>query len=571
MRQSDWLAGVMALLAGGLAAGAGACVFSFDTTNCDDYPAPGCPGVSTTGNGGQGGTGGSGGHGGTGGTGGQGGDGGPTIDCTGDPATVVDEVGNIRDECAVFVSNGGNDTTGDGTMAKPYATLGKAFGEATSAKKPKVFACAATGKTLTEAVQLNAKLEVYGGFDCSAATWTWQAAGRTQVDGPGDTVAWTLGALAGGSLVSGFAVKAGTPTAKSGNSSIAMAVADVAVTIKRCDLEAVDGADGEDGTPPTDPVTKGADAADAIAAQMNACQNAPGIIGGAGGKTTCGATATNGGDGGIGGGGGPTPLANGDGKPGTAGVPAATPPAGAGGVGQTDLTDNTKFCKDGTKGADGSLGSKGAAGTDYGTLSLSGISGGDGDNGGLGTPGQGGGGGGASKAGPTFCSGGFPGNGASGGGGGAGGCGGKGGNGGKAGGSSIAMVSLGNKLTIDGATVTLKAGKGGTGGKGANGQSGGGFGVGKVGGAASGFDPSRAGCTGGNGGTGGAGGPSGGGRGGHSIGIAYAKAPAKEVTFATPPAVGMAGGGGTIMGGNEGAPGEKGAACDFSKTSKPCG
>lgn len=560
MRQSDWLAGVMALLAGGLAAGAGACVFSFDTTNCDDYPAPGCPGVSTTGNGGQGGTGGTGGHGGTGGTGGQGGDGGPTIDCTGDPTTVVDEVGNIRDECAVFVSKTGKDDTGDGTMAKPYATLGKAFGEASSAKKPKVFACAQTGQKLDEEVTLNAKLEVYGGFDCSAAAWTWQAAGRTQVDGPADKVAWTIGALAGGALVSGFTVKAGAPTPKSGNSSIAMAVADVAVTIKRCDLEALDGADGEDGTQPSDPVTPGADGSTSVS---NACAADNQVFGANGGSVTCDDGMSVGGKGGKGG-----ITANGStGGTGENGTPAdATKGKGGAGAGAAD-------CVDGTKGANGGDGDPGVAGTAIGTLSLTGLTGGDGANGLLGKRGQGGGGGGAAKSG-VFCAGGggdVDGNGASGGGGGSGGCGGKGGNGGKAGGSSIAMISLGDKLTIDGSTVKLTAGKGGTGGKGAKGQVGGAFGFGKAGGTASAIPPSKAGCKGGDGGTGGAGGPSGGGRGGHAVGIAYAKTPAKEVTFTTPPAVGMAGAGGTIMGGNAGAPGEDGAACDFSKTSKPCG
>jgi hypothetical protein len=564
MRGSDWLVGLVALLGGGLASTVVACSAGH---TCENYPTEGCPGVgtttTTTGSGGTG-TGGS-----TGGTGGStGGSGGmtttttPPIDCSGDPLAVSGSAGNIRDECAVFVKSGA--TGGDGSMASPLGSIAEAISK-TSATRPKVFVCTPAGTPLQEEVSVaKADVEIFGGFDCAGPDWSWTEAGRSDVMGPADKVAWTVTDTATNSLVSGFKITAASPSNPTGGGhSIGMVLADVSVSVRRCDVVASDAANGASPTTPTDPVGNGADSPAVIHAQMDACINLASLIAGPEGVTNCGGVDTNGGKGGKG---GDPNVNNGDGSPGSPGMPVSAV-TGLGGTGQTTTGTPPASCTGGL-GASGDEGPSGSAGTVLGTLSAVGLTGGDGGNGGPGLPGQGGGGGGAAKAG-MFCAGGTEGNGASGGGGGAGGCGGKGGPGGQAGGSSIAIISLGNSPKIDGMTVTLKTGKGGTGGKGAAGQAGGMGGVATGGGASSGMSPSKAGCTGGNGGSGGDGGPGGGGRGGHSIGIAFPGAPPANLTFTTPPAVGMAGNGGTSTG-NAGANGQAGAVCDFSKSSNPC-
>ena len=560
MRRSDWLVGIVALLGGGLAANVGACVFSADfVDDCESYPHQGCPGVGTTTSSGTGGTG-TGGTG-TGGTGTGGTTTTPPIDCSGDPQPVVGNVGNIREECAVFVKSGA--TSGDGSMASPVGSIAEAIAK-TTVNRPKVFVCTPANTPLQEAVNVAApNVELFGGFDCSNPDWTWTEAGRSEVEGPADKVAWTVTDKANNALVSGFKIKAASPTNPTGGGhSIGMQLADVTVSVQRCDVEASDAADGNSPDTLTDPVQKGADAPPVVHAQMDACINQLSLIAGPEGQTNCGGTDTNGGKGGKGG----EPNVNsGDGSDGSSGMPSAT--TGLGGTGQTTTGNPPMSCTGGTGGS-GDPGSNGSAGTALGMLSPAGLTGGDGGNGGPGMPGQGGGGGGGAKAG-SFCAGGVDGVGASGGGGGAGGCGGKGGPGGQAGGSSIAIISLGNKPLIDGMTVTLKSGKGGKGGKGAAGQAGGTGGAGANGGASSGISPSKPGCDGGKGGPGGDGGPGGGGRGGHSIGIVFAKAPPANLTFMMTPVVGMPGGGG-MSGGNTGANGQAGAVCDFSKAANPC-
>ena len=135
---------------------------------------------------------------------------------------------------------------------------------------------------------------------------------------------------------------------------------------------------------------------------------------------------------------------------------------------------------------------------------------------------------------------------------------------GKAGGSSLAIVSLGAKLTLT--EVTLTTGKGGDGGKGASGQTGGASGLGSIGGAA-GVGGGKAGCKGGDGGAGGNGGPGGGGRGGHSIGIAYASGPSKAATVKgfTGDTMGLGGASVPSNPMGTGAKGAAGACWDFSK------
>jgi hypothetical protein len=476
-------------------------------------------------------------------------DAGPT-ECSGLPSAA-----NISETCGVFVRADATSSHEDGTRANPYRSLQKAIDHAAGKR---VYACASA--PLAEAITIASGVEVYGGFDC-ASGWTWSGEKRTALDGAPDQIVLTIAKGAEGTKIEGLTITAASPADMTGGgSSIAVVVDDIAVTLDRCDVRAGDAADGPDGVTVTTTATKGGDAPPVDSMTSNACVLPAAVAGGAPGATTCDDGSTN--SGGVGGKGGITGTDSGNGQKGGDGQP----PDGANGLGGAG--EAGAKCGAGASGHDGDPGAPGPGGSPAGdTLSVDGISSADKTDGKAGTPGQGGGGGGAAKAG-IFCgsaSSPVDGPGASGGGGGGGGCAGKGGGGGKAGGSSIAIVSLGAKLTL--ANVSLAVGKGGKGGKGALGQGGGLAGTGAGGGGPSGIGTSKPGCRGGDGGLGGAGGPGGGGRGGHAIGIAYAKAPSKGPALKgfTPGAAGDGGHGGTgAPASSDGATGSAGACWDFA-------
>ncbi|WP_437984275.1 hypothetical protein [Sorangium sp. So ce117] len=469
----------------------------------------------------------------------------PNPACDADP---TQDASTVTDECAVFASATA-EAGGDGTKAKPYASLGEAVA---NAKGKRVLAC--TSGAFAESVTIGAKVEVIGGFDCEA-DWTWSAEARSAIEGPAGAVALTMTETASGAKVRSFAVRAASAT-ELGGSSIGVAVADIEAELAQVDVTAGDGMAGAKGEMPTDASQAGASAP--MTSASAACARDELVRGGDPGVTACEDGETRGGAGGPG---GITSTDEGNGQKGADGAPLSEPNPdeyGIGGAGQADAN-----CRRGEDGLPGTGGEAGAAGSDT-RLMLDGIAGGDGGNGRTGRKGQGGGGGGGAKAG-LFCQAGadtFEGPGASGGGGGAGGCGGKGGGGGKAGGSSIGIVSLGTKLVLT--EVTVAVGKAGKAGDGVAGQSGADGGVGAAGGAASGTSPSTRGCDGGRGGQGGAGGPGAGGRGGHAVGLAYGVVPGAAVTLASF-MVGAAGdGGGTAPGGNAGEAGVSGECWDFT-------
>lgn len=524
MNTTSWL-GVSLVMIASLGALASACVDPTDCMHTHRCPGDGSAG-STSGSTGTG-------------------MGGLPPGCAGDPTT---DATLVTEGCGVFVRADEVDAMGDGTRAHPYKTLQTALDKAGATR---VYACSSA--PYSEAVTIAAAVEVYGSFECSKG-WTWNANARSELNGPPGAVALTLTTKADGAKVQGFAITAEEAT-KKGDSSIAVAVADIAAALANCAVTARDGMSGEDGVTPAGTATKGTDASLPVALTMNACTNPASLAGGPAGMTTCDDGMTAGGPGGKG---GISGMNSGDGATGADGTSAGAV-KGKGGAGEDAGND----CVDGAKGKSGDAGAMGDAGLLPGALSLAGVSDTNMTDGKPGTRGFGGGGGGGAKSG-AFC-GGVDGNGASGGGGGAGGCGGKGGGGGKAGGSSIAIVSLGQRLTLSG--VALKSGKGGAGGKGAVGQSGGSVGAGANGGAASGFAPSKSGCKGGDGGAGGLGGPGGGGRGGHSVGIAYAAAPSVAPAFKDS-MIGMAGLGGAADPSNltgNGSTGATGACWDFGK------
>ncbi|WP_437976407.1 hypothetical protein WMF11_03465 [Sorangium sp. So ce295] len=468
----------------------------------------------------------------------------PNPVCEADP---TQNASTVTDECAVFV-RATAEAGGDGTKAKPYASLAEAVANADGKR---VLAC--TSGAFAESVTIGAKVEVIGGFDCGAE-WTWSEEARSAIEGPAGAVALTMTEGASGAKLRSFAIRAASAT-EPGGSSIGVAVADVEAELAQVDVTAGDAMDGANGEPPTEAPQAGTSAP---AELSNACNTV--VFGGEPGVTTCEDGETRGGVGGLG---GMTGTDEGNGQKGADGAPLPEPNPGASGLGGTGQTDPDGDCKPGTVGKSGTRGMAGVASSDT-TLTLAGIEGGDGGIGIPGTRGQGGGGGGGAKAG-LFCG---PsanpmvGPGASGGGGGAGGCGGKGGGGGRAGGSSIGIVSLGTKLVLT--DVTVAVGKAGKGGDGVAGQSGANGGAGASGGAASGVSPSIPGCKGGDGGRGGAGGPGAGGRGGHAVGLAYAVSPGAAVTLSNFVAGTVGEGGVGGPGGNAGDLGTTGECWDFA-------
>ncbi|XXX78129.1 hypothetical protein WMF30_05100 [Sorangium sp. So ce134] len=480
----------------------------------------------------------------------------PNPACEADP---TEDASTVSDECAVFASaNAGSG--GDGTKAKPYASLSDAVA---NAKGKRVLACASGA--FAESVRVEAGLEVIGGFDCEAG-WAWSQEARSAIEAPANQIALTLGEGAGGAKVRSFSVRAASATV-AGGSSIGVAVADIEAELAQVDVTTGDGMDGAKGEPPTEVAQAGASAPDTEQTRpSNACGLPAAVRGGDPGVTTCEDGETRGGAGGPG---GITGTDDGNGQTGKDGAPPPEPNPeeyGLGGAGQTGAN-----CRRGEDGAPGGPGEAGSSGNST-QLTLAGIEGGDGDDGKTGKKGQGGGGGGGAKAG-LFCPAGastVEGPGASGGGGGAGGCGGQGGGGGKAGGSSIGVVSLGTKLVLT--EVTVAVGKAGKGGDGAGGRGGALGGSGATGGTPSPLGGS-AGCDGGRGGQGGMGGPGGGGRGGHAVGVAYGAAPSAAVALKEF-TEGAAGDGGQVgLGGPQegvGAPGKSGECWDF-KANVSCG
>ncbi|MDC0684358.1 hypothetical protein [Sorangium atrum] len=474
---------------------------------------------------------------------GEGGGGGGNAVCEADP---TEDASTVTEECAVFASASA-EAGGDGTKAKPYASLGEAIANANGKR---VLACASGA--FAESVTIEVGVEVIGGFDCGAA-WTWSAEARSAIEAPADKIALALTEGASGAKVRSFAVRAASAMAP-GGSSIGVAVADVEAELAHVDVTAGDATDGAKGETPAEAPQAGASAG----AVGNACGL---VLGGEPGVTTCDDGDTSGGRGGRGG----TPgLEDGNGLRGEDGAPLPDPNPnnkGLGGIGQTDAVEE---CRRGEDGKSGDPGTVGAAGNGT-TLTLTGIVGGDGGNGISGKRGQGGGGGGGARAG-LFCAvdaGTVEGPGASGGGGGAGGCGGKGGGGGKAGGSSVGILSLGTKLVLT--DVTVAVGKAGKGGDGVVGVPGGTGGSGGTGGQASGKVGSIPGCDGGRGGRGGDGGPGAGGRGGHAVGIAYAAGPGEAPAVQFTPGTAGDGGSAAPVGPPEsaGAPGVNGVCWDF--------
>jgi hypothetical protein len=419
------------------------------------------------------------------------------------PGAAPSENGCISDVGSVFVATvakGGNDTSGAGTMAKPYATVSHALGVLGTATA--IYVC---GGAYSDQITVTGAVNLYGGLTCADKVWEYSGKGTSVPVVTGTSPSFTLevNALTAVVHVDDMAFQAPDASASSaGESSIAVWVnASTHVAFQRVTMTSGAGSEGAPGG-------AGGNWEDASAPTG---ASAMGPSGGLGQMCPCGSLTGGGGSAGA------TP------GPGTNGAPAID--GGTGGDGLGGVYNAVKLqCATGDNGATAPPQGGGLGEDAGGTLSASGWSGGTGGIGSAGGEGQGGGGGsgGLSAA-------------ASGGGsaGGCGGCGGGPGGGGGAGGSSFALASVASNVTLNACTLTSGGGgKGGTGGTGQVGQPGGLSG-----------DESKPGCPGGSGGTGGQAGGGGGGAGGYSVAIAYTgtKPTTQNGTTATPGTGGGAG------------------------------
>jgi hypothetical protein len=385
---------------------------------------------------------------------------------------------------AVHVSPTGSDTTGDGSRAHPFATVGRAIQPAHAYPIPRVILCA--GAYLAP-VALDASangLTISGGYDCT--TWTRSDAAITTV-APVSGYALDVRDV-GGLTIEDVRFVAADATSPSASSVAGYVSTSQDVYLRRVAFVAGKGADGVPGKTPT--------AALPSAIQGN---DATPFSGGVQTVRTCPFGAQSvGGKGGTG--------------------------AQGGDVGQPIIADNNgqtgNACTAGTRGQDGAPVPPSPGASYVGAWQADAWHPTAGVAGAGGSTGQGGGGGG-----------GVSGAGGSGGGGGTGGCGGGGGLGGGGGGASFGLVIQHAEVTLD--RCALVAGNGGAGGNGAVGQDGGS-------GAAGGAPVTGNGCHGGEGGNGSRGGAGGGGAGGVSASLMYSGA-TPTIDAATTFTVGNAG------------------------------
>jgi hypothetical protein len=368
----------------------------------------------------------------------------------------------INDAYAVFVAApvsadggaGGSDVTGLGTMAMPFATIGKALQNLSG--KSRVYVC---GGTYVEAVTVDTThvASLYGGLTCASGpgglTWRYEGAVAQVRPAAAGQPALSVSAAADPVAIEDMGFE--SPAAQSqdssgaGLSSIAAWVQGSTVSFSRVVLTAGNAADGANGTTQVnyDPsATTAPGPRSATNANSQTCP--PGAM-------SPPADESVGGEGAVGS---------------AQGMPGTSDPA-TGGVaprdGQGGLGEQGDYAAPGDDGADGNVRSPGMAAGTLGTLTDTGWAPAPGGDGAPGAPGQGGGGGGRLGIPPNLTTYYF------GGAGGTGGCGGGGGGGGKGGGASVALFSVSSTVTLTACQLTSnQPGAGGNGAPGAPGQAG---------------------------------------------------------------------------------------------------
>src|SRR5580692_4835351 len=86
--------------------------------------------------------------------------------CT--PGAPPADNGCIADASGVFVSTGGSDTTGTGTMTLPYATVSHALSKL--GKATAIYVC---GGSYTDQITVSSAVTLYGGLTCVSDVWVY--------------------------------------------------------------------------------------------------------------------------------------------------------------------------------------------------------------------------------------------------------------------------------------------------------------------------------------------------------------------------------------------------------------
>lgn len=402
----------------------------------------------------------------------------PDCDATKSPsedACVIDE------RYGIFVSPFGDDITGDGSRAHPYATLWTGITQA-EAQSKRVYACADGGpyRTVVDLDSAANGLEMYGGFSCT--DFSYRTFAKSRVFSPVTralSVEWVYGLR-----IEDFAFQAAFGS-RSGESSVAAVVqASSGVVLRRLELEAGVGMSGADGslnafTYEGHAELDGNDATGMAGASEKACQ--------------CEWLLPTTGD--VGG------VVRAPEQHGGAGMPELGPCEERG-----DAATSCESDAAAQRGADAPAVAGATGATTVGTVTSDGWVPASGEDGATGPAGHGGGGGACTTEG-------------GGGGGGCGSCGGAGGPGGQGGGASIALLVSASVVSIaDSKLITRDGGKGGDGVPGQLAQREAGLGGKGI----------HGGCPGGAGGLGADGAAGGGAAGGVSVGILWAgEAPAQ--------------------------------------------
>ncbi|MBL8605899.1 MAG: hypothetical protein JNL38_01205, partial [Myxococcales bacterium] len=204
----------------------------------------------------------------------------------------------------VFVSSSRGVSGADGSMQRPFKTLGEGIQHAQAVGK-RVIACA---ETYPEQLTLQSGVSVYGYFSCDAGVFVMSADKRARVEAP-VSPALVAEAVTLPTRLEGFDVVAPDGTDASPSSIAARVAASRGLVLGKSSLRAGAGKDGEDGVDPAQTAPAGADGAAGLDAgqcpspafncfRIGGLNAAPGGAGAS--ATACGA-GIRGGAGGLGG------------------------------------------------------------------------------------------------------------------------------------------------------------------------------------------------------------------------------------------------------------------------------
>ncbi len=179
----------------------------------------------------------------------------------------------------VFVSaKSGHDDTGDGTLAKPLQTLGKAITRAKNIGKS-VIAC---NETYNEAITVGDGVSVYGNYDCSNAK-AWIIAATNAILLSPTSPAVTATGISKGTTLGHIDITVPSAVAAQINSIGVVATSSHGLELANLKITTGDALTGKDGTNPTQLVNDVGIDGTTPTAGVNTCGGAAGHNGGTGG------------------------------------------------------------------------------------------------------------------------------------------------------------------------------------------------------------------------------------------------------------------------------------------------